>query len=380
MKTLLTKFLDTTKFHLVLIAAVVSSCDKSGNSFSVLAGSSSFQQAATYVPRKLDVLFVIDNSGSMSSSQSNLANNFSSFIDRFISKGYDFKIAITTSDAYYGDQFLNYSTPNNGFPCSLCNLNQARFRSGVTPTPVYVIASENYDLLIPAERNRLKSEFAANVQVGTTGSGDERVFSSFKAALSSPLNTGFRRPDAFLSIVIVSDEEDFSEGVGMPSPTGWSLNESYTNPLLHPVDEYKKFLNGFTSGVSGKDYSVSTISVLDSTCLAALGGGRKIGTRYMQLSQMTGGSQNSLCAAFDTSLDNISTTVAGQVTAIFRLDKKPVVSSIRVIIDGIVIPASISDGWSYDSVKNQITINGSQYVPRSGSSIIINFDPDITGG
>ena len=178
MKTLL----KTAKIQLVLIAAIVSSCDKSGNSFSVLAGSSSFQQAATYVPRKLDVLFVIDNSGSMSSSQTNLANNFSSFIDRFISKGYDFKIAITTTDAFYGDQFLNYSPSGNGTPCSLCNANQARFRSGVTPAPVYVIASENYDLLIDTERNRLKSEFAANVQVGISGSGDERVFSSFKAA------------------------------------------------------------------------------------------------------------------------------------------------------------------------------------------------------
>ena len=143
---------------------------------------------------------------------------------------------------------------------------------------------------------------------------------------------------------------------------------------------YKTFLDTFTAGISGKDYSVSTISILDSACMTLLGGGRKVATRYTQLSQMTGGSQNSLCAPFDASLDNISTTVAGQVTAVFRLDKKPIVSSIRVIIDGIVIPESLAEGWSYDSVKNQITVNGANYVPRSGSSIIINFDPDITGG
>lgn len=355
----------------------MSSCEKSGNSFSVLSGSSSFQQAATFEPRKLDVLFVIDNSGSMSSSQQNLANNFSSFIDRFITKGYDFKIAITTSDAFYGDQFLNYSPTNNGIACSLCNANQAKFRAGAG---VYVITSEFYDLLLPSERNRLKSDFAANVMVGISGSGDERVFSSFKAALTSPLNAGFHRPDAFLSIVIVSDEEDFSQGVGMPTPTGWSMNESYTNSLLHPVAQYKTFLEQFTNGQATTDFSVSTISILDAGCRDTLGSGRKIGTRYAELANLTGGTANSLCASFDTSLDNISSTVASNVTAVFNLDKRPVLGSIRVIIDGVIIPESLVEGWFYDSNKNQITINGSVYMPSAGSSIIINFDPDLTGG
>ena len=109
----------------VLLAMV--GCDKGGSSFSVLSDSSSFQQTATFQPRKLDVLFLVDNSGSMAASQTNLSNNFSSFIDRFISKGYDFRIAVGTTDAYYGDQFI-------ASLCSLCNVNQTRFRSGVTPT------------------------------------------------------------------------------------------------------------------------------------------------------------------------------------------------------------------------------------------------------
>ncbi|MBC7457098.1 MAG: hypothetical protein H7235_02385, partial [Bdellovibrionaceae bacterium] len=106
-------------------------CDKGGSSFSVLSNQAQFQQAATFVPRKLDVLFVVDNSGSMSSSQSNLAANFPSFINYFKTKGYDFRLAVTTTDAYYGMQFLA-----NG--CSLCNVAQTRFRSGTTPK-IYVV-------------------------------------------------------------------------------------------------------------------------------------------------------------------------------------------------------------------------------------------------
>lgn len=341
---------------------LMSSCDKGGSSFSVLSDSSTFQQTAAFQARKLDVLFLVDNSGSMSSSQTNLANNFSSFIDRFISRGYDFRIAVATSDAFYGDQFISSG-------CSLCNLNQTRFRSGVTPSPVYVIDKSNYDLGLPSEVARLKSNFAANVQVGINGSGDERAFSSIKAVLNSSLNAGFHRTDAFLSVVIISDEEDFSQ-------SGYSINESYANPLLYTVQSYKDYLDSFTAASAITNYSVSTISILDETCRASLGAGRKIGTRYMQLADLTGGTKNSLCSAFDTSLDNISATIEAAQATVYQLNKNPIVASIRVIINGVLIPESATNGWSYNATTNSIEINGS-YKPNTGDSVVINYDPNL---
>jgi len=168
------------------------SCDKGGSNFSITSSSAQYEQASTYVPRKLDVLFVVDNSGSMSSSQASLASNFPSFINFFKAKGYDFKIAVTTTDAYYGDQFVNQS-------CSLCNQEQTRFRSGTNPK-IYEIDKDTPNL---------ENVFAANVNVGTSGSGDERAFSSFKAALNSTLNAGFHRSDAYLAIVMVSMKKIF---------------------------------------------------------------------------------------------------------------------------------------------------------------------------
>lgn len=354
---------------LVGLSILLSACDKGGGSFSVLSENADFQQTAVYEPRKLDVLFVVDNSGSMSSSQQSLANNFSSFIDRFISKGYNFKIAVTTTDAFYGGQFINTG-------CSICNANQARFRSGVTPTPVYVIDANQYDLTLQSERDRLKSEFSLNAKVGVNGSGDERAFSSFKTALSSSLNANFHRSDAFLAVILVSDEEDFSQGADDGS-TGFNFNESYANPLLHSVSSYKTFLDNFTGATAGSDYSVSTISILDSTCQTQLGAGRKIATRYIELADLTGGTKNSLCAPFDTTLDNISTTIEGQVNATFTLNRKPVISSILVVIDGVSVPQDNINGWSYNAVANTIKINGSTYQPQSGSSVSIAFDPDL---
>ncbi len=337
---------------LLMTAATLlyTSCEKGGGDFSVLSESSQFEQASVFVPRKIDVLFVVDNSGSMRTSQSNLANNFPSFIRYFKAKGYDFRIAVTTTDAFYGDQFVNSG-------CSLCNARQAEFRGN----PKFI------DNNTP----NLDAAFGANIQVGVSGSGDERAFSSFKAALGSSLNAGFHRQDAFLSVIIVSDEEDFSHN-------DINMNESYSQPTLHAVSMYKTFLQTFTAGQATTDFSVSTISIIDEPCRASLGGAAKIATRYMELAATTGGTKNSLCSSFAGVLDNISASIAAQTQAEFKLNRKPIIDSIRVIIDGVVIPPNATSGWTYNSTTNSVKINGSEFQPSAGSSITINFDPDLT--
>jgi len=246
--------------HLLLAGAMAISytgCEKGAGSFSVLTNSSQYVQNDAYIPRKVDVLFVVDNSGSMASSQTNLANNFSSFIEKFISKGFDFRIAVTTSDTYYSAQAPSGSSClKSGI--DLCAPSYARFRSGTNPQ-VYVIDSNDYDFNFPDEVNRLKDTFKANALVGTIGSGDERAFSSFQATLSSNLNSDFRRSDAFLAVVILSDEDDFSQESLAAS------DDTYSQPL-YSVASYNTFLAQLTGGVSGKDYSVSTISILDQAC------------------------------------------------------------------------------------------------------------------
>lgn len=361
-----TKLKIAEKIMLASLAMTAVACDKGAGSFSILSDNSQFQQAVTFTPRKLDVLFVVDNSGSMLTSQNNLANNFPSFIDKFIDQGYDFRIAVTTTDAFYGDQFIATG-------CSLCNTEQTRFRSGINP-PVYVIDRANYDLSLAGEETRLKNDFTLNVKVGTNGSGDERAFSSFKAALSSSLNVNFHRADAFLAIVIVSDEEDFSQ-------SEYAMNESYANANLHTVASYKSFLDSFTGGNASEDYSVSAISISDQACRDNLAGGsggaQKIATRYNELVDLTGGTKNSICSPFDQTLDNISSQIMTESKPVYTLDKKPIIASIRVVVGGVQVPESSTDGWSYDAADNTITINGATYKPSPGAPISINFDPDL---
>lgn len=227
--------------------------------------------------RKLDVLFVIDNSGSMGPVQNKVVQSIPRFVNEFKENGYDFRMAVTTTDAYYGDQF-------SGAGCSLCHESQSAFRG----SPRFV--DQNTPQLI--------EKFVANINVGISGSGDERAFSSFKAALQSPMNASFHRPEAYLAVIIISDEEDFSHD-------SLDINESYTQSTLHPVAQYKTFLEDLTAGHAGTGFSVSTISILDDACRLSLNTYGKVASRYMEIADITGGSKNSLCDSMTRSFDNI---------------------------------------------------------------------------
>src|SRR4051812_14519560 len=83
---------------LLTLAAFGTGCSQSA-SFSLLPSESNFQQAGL-TKNKIDILWVVDNSGSMDSSQQNLAANIQSFVTQFNSRGYDYQMAVTTTDAY----------------------------------------------------------------------------------------------------------------------------------------------------------------------------------------------------------------------------------------------------------------------------------------
>lgn len=337
--------------------AMLAGCNKSTDSFSLLKDSADFKQQAVFVPKKIDILWVIDNSGSMATSQSSLASNFQSFIARFNQKNYDFHMAVTVTDAWE-KAFI---------PSSL----KSRIKDGAVlqknPT---LIESHSGVFVMDKNTPNMSSVFETNIKQGTLGNGDERAFDSFKQTLLDPWNVAFRRSDAFLAIIIVSDEEDFSS-------TSTTFNESYTNPKLNSVQSYVDFLNTYTdASVNGKNYSVSIIDVPDDSCKTQLstdGFARKISTRLPQLADLTQGVKGSLCSNFGTTLDIISDSII-QLSSVFKLNQEPQVDTIKVVVDGATIPNDTTNGWTYSSTDLTITFHGSS-VPGANSNIQINYYP-----
>jgi hypothetical protein len=130
---------------------------------------------------KLDVLFVVDDSCSMSDEQASLAANFASFINAVGRGTVDYHLGVTTTDVF-------------------------RVGGRLVGSPTVLTSST------PG----LEQAFANNVQVGTSGSGIEQPFEAAARALTEPLrstaNAGFLRSDASLAIVIVTDALEQSPG------------------------------------------------------------------------------------------------------------------------------------------------------------------------
>lgn len=327
-------------------------CDKSGSSFSLLSTSQSFQQSTSYVQRKVDILWVIDNSGSMETSQTNLGVNFNSFINRFSQLGLDFRMGVISSDAY-----MAYHYGNN-------NMSALRAGSGVR-----IIDSSTPDMA---------QTFMANITLGIDGSGDERAFSSIEHALDNPLNGDFLRPDAFLAVIIVSDEDDFSHYDWQSGLSSYFFSEDYYDPSMFSISHFTDLLDEKTNSEAGdiRNYSVSTISILDQDCLDALANefpGRKIGYRYAQLVDATGGTRGSLCGDFGNTLEAISNRVI-ELSSVFRLGSEPVPETISITVNGQLIPQSATDGWTYDPTTWSISFHGNS-IPPAGANVQIYFDP-----
>ena len=133
------------------------------------------------VPEQVDVLWVIDNSGSMADEQAALIGAFPSFIRYFADSGLDWHIGVVTTDA---------DAPGEGG--KLQGAAGLRYLEPDAPDPIQT--------------------FAAMARVGTDGSSDEQGRRVAWLALTTPLvdgyNHGFYREDASLHVIVISDEPD----------------------------------------------------------------------------------------------------------------------------------------------------------------------------
>lgn len=172
------------------------------------------------VPTPADILFVVDNSGSMADEQENLARNFDAFIEQIAGAG-DYQIGVVTTDTTIGNPDegeqagLLISTFSTNPPNYLISLdNQSCTNAGIAhgcfrgpDAATRIISSQR----TPDAMQQIEA-FRRNVRVGSCGSGEEQGLRAMQLALGKTeaggCNEGFLRDNANLVIIIVSDEPD----------------------------------------------------------------------------------------------------------------------------------------------------------------------------
>ena len=171
----------------------------------------------------LDVLFLVDDSSSMRLAQTNLVRSFPAFPIglKAAPQGVpDLHIAIISSDMGAGDDSVAGCDSTGGKN----GIFQYTPRGTCTATGLDTGATFISD--IGGVRNytgRLENVFTCIAALGEGGCGFEHQFASVLRALGADgrgqapaENQGFLRPDAYLAIVFVTNEDDCSATPGVP--------------------------------------------------------------------------------------------------------------------------------------------------------------------
>lgn len=309
------------------------------------------QQSAS----KVDVLWVVDNSESMEGEQQNLARNFQSFIELFVRGAVDYRIAVTTTDIF---------------------ADEGRF---VGSPPI-----------LSPQTGNVVAAFQNNIRVGISGSAFEAGLEAAEMALARQrqLNAAtlqtpqFLRPDAYLYLIFVSDEQDKSR-----------------------QEDVRYYWRAFeTAKGIGNDGTVNTAAIvgtaIDNPCAATFG------SRYLAVTDLTGGEKGSICDQnFASTLRKLATSAVG-LRRKFALSNAPNETTIKVRLaypcnaPGDVTAACASvdagrcqgaaadavllactpvqggpDGWTYEP-GNKVVFFAGESVPGLNAEIEIEYYPE----
>jgi len=281
----------------------------------------------------VDILFVVDCSGSMSDDQDNMARNFDSFINFAISWNADIQIGITAADDA-GDSSCR--------GCSQGNLKG-------DPKVLKYGGANSMNL------NDVKSLFKSHVKLGSSCSGNEKGLEPAHLALSNPLindpngNAGFLRDNASLVILFVSDEEDQS-----------------TSDTSYYIDFFKN-IKGFRNLEMLQIYAV--IFDCPRGCSSSSQGSETPGCRYQDVAANCGGFTRSIC---DTDWSEVYRDIANRSFGLrtqFFLSREADPNTLVVTVNG----RRMTEGndYVYDSDSNSIVFNTP---PAAGSDIVAEYD------
>lgn len=342
---------------------------------------------------QVDILFVIDDSGSMKAHQATLAKNIDRFVDGFGKNSIiDFHIGVMSiwDSQRYGDYDVESNkvvregiVPALGLdgkpqfdpighlrplkvPVGQENLLKGQAGNFVAKGENFVeilretlkIGVRDYQKQTSYKSKKVDGNDVQEVVKLASGPEYEEVFTPVIAGLRPPISTtwnkGFFRENAHLVVVFVTDANDASQ-----------LTAS---SLFRFLTDLKGHENFTVFGV---------INPTDQRLTCARdpsGPPRKI----EDLIRLTNGRILNMCANYANDLVEIGKMIQDRTLKEIRFKPEtlPVVDSIKVTYGTEVIQPGLWSGWSYDAGDKEIIIRGASKWPhQAGASIQITFEP-----
>ena len=278
-----------------------------------------------------DILFVVDDSGSMHSHQENLATNTALFTKSFLANTFlDFRIVISST---------------SGLPRSVSSF------SWYASKPSSIVYRGPFD----RNTTTLNWGLAEAFRLGTYGDAIESVFYPVKKILSEPSQySGFYRQDAFLVLIFVTDAEDQS---------GIQAIE-FKNFLIQLKLEPSKVI---AYGVLAKTNSLGGDCLKDAA---------DDPVKIENFIRSVGGSVYSLCEPnFGKYLADMGKDIVAKISEKILLPSIPLISTIKVRYGSQVIPNHPKNGWTYDPVQNALFFGYEvKFTEAKGAKMKVSYD------
>lgn len=295
-----------------------------------------FEQAAT---DQIDILFVVDDSPSMVTQQNLLAEGFDSFIAGLEDSGTDFQLGVIKIDFEYDD-------PTRG---------------RLLGEPPILTPSDNYRRL-----------FVERALVGLDGSGWEKGLEAATFATSPQStgpggpNEGFVREGANLLIVVVSDEDDCSDG----GTFGYRFDQLDCYRRIDDLIPTEVWVERMQR-VKRRPEQLRFSGIVGQFGAEGLCAQETLpGTRYIRAAQLTGGQTFDICTADWSGFLGELGVEASQPLRVFPLECGVSPGTLEVRVDDEVLS---SDQVSFDPDARAVRFE-QDAVPARGSSIEVSYE------
>jgi len=269
---------------------------------------------------KADVLFVIDNSCSMSEEQADLSSNAVKFASPLLVSDIDFQIGVITTDsATLRGPIVTPATPD------IVGELQSQFLAGTSGNPY---------------------EIGMEMAFQATGGGPG-PFGAFS------WDTGVLREDSFLTIVFVTDEP------GDDARTVLEYSDWFQS--LYGEDKLSVF-----SVINPDDPAIPDTATGNKDRCAAL-----YAPRYVELSMLNPGGILNVCESWGEGLTMIAESSYDPIIE-FEMSRTPIEpDQIIVTIDGRVSPPS---DWEYDGTAGNKIVFDRAAAPTGEDVVQIEYD------
>jgi len=337
-------------------------------------------------PAKVDFLFVVDDSGSMQSSQNSLAIAAQAAVDALNASSLDWRMSMVTSSYHIAGE------PNSGKLRKFTrNLNKVKAWLTQNSTCTSNVCSGVPTTPQPASCPGDTSEGSnGGCWINITGGGSEGVLGAARKAVDdlnpgtdpgAPESLSLARKDAALVVVILGDADDQTSGytttVGVCG-TGGSVDKPGSG--CEPVQNFINFFGNVSAGTAPTNETGKLITVHGIVCPAGGNCGCDSngcefnpkpvngGQRHAAVVNASGGVLGSISdtSSIAASMDAIIADAIGN--AGYKTLKPPIGASIKVAVDNVSnpavctsnnnIPRSTVNGFDFDGSARTISFFG----------------------